>query len=240
MGTDDFHDISNKFGLDSQSIANCFKAFASYIEIPKKKCNKYHAPYKDVVNHAPVRSTQVCTTNHIVPELYVEKIPFPAKVKEYSMIISANNKSTKKIVEPVEQLNIEPVVAIVKYPVTRNIEDEHIVFCEDASNMISHPSKARKSSVPVLSVKIGDHCYYGLCDIGASSSAIPYEIYREIMHEIGSCELEDIDVVIHLANKETICPIGILRYVEVLCGNSKYPADFVVLNSVASKTCPII
>ena len=98
----------------------------------------------------------------------------------------------------------------------------------------------KKSSVPVLSVRIGDHCYYGLCDIGASSSAIPYELYREIMHEIGPCELEDIDVVIHLANKETICPIGIVIYVEVLCGKIKYPADFLVLNSAASKTCPII
>ena len=51
---------------------------------------------------------------------------------------------------------------------------------------------------------------------------------------------EDIDVVIHLANKETICPIGIVRDVEVLCGKIKYPADFLVLNSAARKTCPII
>ena len=47
-------------------------------------------------------------------------------------------------------------------------------------------------------------------------------------------------MVIHLANKETICPIGIVRDVEVLCGKIKYPADFLVLNSAASKTCPII
>ena len=40
-----------------------------------------------------------------------------------------------------------------------------------------------------------------VCDIGASSSSIPYELYKEIMHEIGPCELDDIDVVIHLANK---------------------------------------
>src|SRR3954463_6971711 len=92
MGTDSFRDISNEFGLDSQSIANYFKAFASYIEIPKKKWIKYHDPYKDVVSHVPVISTQVCTTNHIVPEPHVEKIPFPAKVKEYSMIISAITK----------------------------------------------------------------------------------------------------------------------------------------------------
>src|SRR4051812_44309738 len=240
MGTDNFRDIRNEFGLDSQSIAKCFNTFASYIEIPNNKWNKYHAPYKDVVSHVPVRSTQVCTTNHSLPEPHVEKMPFPTKVKEYSMIISANNKGTMKTVEPGKQLNVEPVVAIVKDPVTKNIEDEHIVFCEDASNIISRPSKARKASVPVLSVKIGDHCYYGLCDIGASSSAIPYEIYREIMHEIGPCELENIDVVIHLANKETICPIGIVRDVEVLCGKIKYPADFLVLNSAASKTCPII
>ena len=60
------------------------------------------------------------------------------------------------------------------------------------------------------------------------------------MHEIGPCELEEIDVVIQLANRETISPIGIVRDVEVLCGKAKYPADFLVLGSVASKTCPII
>src|SRR3954464_12680895 len=98
------------------------------------------------------------------------------------------------------------------------------------SNIVFHPSKARKASVLVISVKIGDHCYYGLCDIGASSSVIPYELYREIMHEINPCELEDIDVVIHLANKETICPIVIIRDVEVLCVKIKYPADFLVLS----------
>ncbi|KAK1679092.1 hypothetical protein QYE76_039940 [Lolium multiflorum] len=41
------------------------------------------------------------------------------------------------------------------------------------------------------------------------------------MHEIGSCELEDIDVVIRLANRETISPIGIVRDVEVLCDCKK-------------------
>jgi hypothetical protein len=92
----------------------------------------------------------------------------------------------------------------------------------------------------MLSIRIGDHCNYGLCAIGASTSAIPYELYREIMHEIGSCELEEIDVVIQPANRETISPIGIVKDVEVLCGKTKYLADFPVLGSAASKTCPII
>src|SRR3954464_5896091 len=149
---DDFHDISNEFGLDSQSIANCFKEFSSYIEIPKKKWNKYHAPYKDIVNHVPIRKTKVCTVDHILPEPYIEKIPFPAKVKEHSIIANVVSKSTKKAVEPDEQINIEPVVAIVKDLVTKNVEDGHIIFCEDASNIVSHPSKTRRASVLVISV----------------------------------------------------------------------------------------
>jgi hypothetical protein len=36
MGTDDFHNVSNVYGLDSQILANCFKAFASYLDVPKK------------------------------------------------------------------------------------------------------------------------------------------------------------------------------------------------------------
>jgi hypothetical protein len=123
-------------------------------------------------------------------KLYLEKTPFPTKVKEHSTLVSVLKKSAKKAVEPDEQITIKSPVAIVKDLITKNVEDEHIVFCEDASNIVSHPRKSRKTSVPVLSVRIGDHCYYGLYDIGASSSAIPFELYKEIMHEIAPCELD--------------------------------------------------
>ena len=32
--------------------------------------------------------------------------------------------------------------------------------------------------MPVISVKIGDHSYHGLCDMGASASVIPYDLYK--------------------------------------------------------------
>ena len=51
------------------------------------------------------------------------------------------------------------------------------------------------------------------------------------MHDIASTEMEDIDVTIKLANRDTISPIGTVRDVEVLCGKVKYPADFLVLGS---------
>ncbi|KAK1667395.1 hypothetical protein QYE76_055554 [Lolium multiflorum] len=240
MDTDKFRNMSATYGLDSQVAANLYKAFASHYELPKKNFDKYHEPYKDKIDSSINKCVVVETVDHVIPEAYIEKTPFPAKMKEYSVINSAVHKSEKKPIEPEEQIKVEPAVAIVKDLVTENVEDGHIIFCEDASNIVSHPNKSRKASVPMLSVRIGDHCYYGLCDIGASISAIPYELYTEIMHEIGSCELEDIDVVIRLANRETISPIGIVRDVEVLCGKIKYPADFLVLGSAASKYCPII
>src|SRR3954469_17521070 len=60
------------------------------------------------------------------------------------------------------------------------------------------------------------------------------------MHEIQSCEIEDIDVTIHLANKQTISQVGNVKDVEVLCGKVKYPTDFLVLGSVQDSFCPII
>ena len=75
--------------------------------------------------------------------------------------------------------------------------------------------------MPVISVKIGDHCYHGLCDMGASASVIPYDLYKEIKHEIAPAELEDIDVTVKLANRDTISVVGIVRDVEVLCGKTK-------------------
>jgi hypothetical protein len=47
-------------------------------------------------------------------------------------------------------------------------------------------------------------------------------------------------VVIQLANRETVLPIGIVRDVEFFCGKTKYPTDFIVLGKDASKTYPII
>src|SRR4051812_199088 len=59
------------------------------------------------------------------------------------------------------------------------------------------------------------------------------------MGEISPCELEEVDVTIYLANKETVSPIGIVRDVEVLCGKVKYPTNFLVLGSVQDSFCPI-
>ena len=85
--------------------------------------------------------------------------------------------------------------------------------------------------MPVVSVKIGDHCYHGLCDVGASVSAIPFTLYQEIMNDIAPADIKDIDVTIKLGNRDTTTPLGIVRDVEVLCEKIKYPTDFLVLGT---------
>ena len=61
-----------------------------------------------------------------------------------------------------------------------------------------------------------------------------------MMHDIAPTELEDNDVTIKLANRDTISPVGIVRDIEVLCGKVKYPTDFLVLGSPQDDFCPII
>ena len=60
------------------------------------------------------------------------------------------------------------------------------------------------------------------------------------MNDIAPAKIEDIDVTIKLANRDTISPIGIVRDVEVLCGKIKYTIGFLVLGSPKDDFCPII
>ena len=72
--------------------------------------------------------------------------------------------------------------------------------------------------MPIISVKIGDHCYHGLCDMGASASAIPYDLYKEIMHDIAPVELEDIDVKLSLLIGTPLNLLGLLEMLKSCVG----------------------
>ena len=106
------------------------------------------------------------------------------------------NKSYVRTPKPDEQIRVEPNVAMVKDLLEEDIDGHVIYFCADAAR-IAKPDKRDKHrpvvGMPVISVKIGEHCYYGLCDMGASVSAIPYTLYQEIKKDIAPAEIEDID-----------------------------------------------
>ena len=88
-----------------------------------------------------------------------------------------------------------------------NIDGHVIYFCDEATRIAKPDTKDKNKHVVVMSVvsvKIGDHCYHGLSDVGASVSAIPYTLYKEIMNDIAPAEIEDTNVTIKLANRDTI------------------------------------
>ena len=72
--------------------------------------------------------------------------------------------------------------------------DGHVIYFYEDAARIAKPDKKDKHrpvvGMPVVSVKIGDHYYHGLCDMGASVSAIPYTLYQEIMKDIAAAEIE--------------------------------------------------
>jgi hypothetical protein len=152
-------------------------------------------------------------------------------------------KSYTRTPTPTEQIKVEPSIAMVKDLLVDNIDEHVIYFCGEAARIAKPEDKYKNKLVvgmPVVSVKIGDRCYHVLCDLGASVSAIHFNLYQEIMNDIAPAEIQDIDVTIKLANRDTISPLGIVRDVEVLCGKIKYPIDFLVLSSPQDDFCPII
>ena len=164
-------------------------------------------------------------------------------MKEHDKVSTVVDKSYIRAPKPAEKIKVEPSVAMVKDLLVDNI-DRHVIYFYAVAARIARPDEKDKHrpivGMHVVSVKIGDHCYHGLCDIGASMSAIPFSLYQEIMNDIEPAKIEHIDVTIKLANRDTTTPLGIVRDFEVLCGKIKYPTNFLVLGSPQDDFCPII
>ena len=79
-----------------------------------------------------------------------------------------------------EQIKVESSIAMVKDLLDDNIDGHVIYFYGETANIARPDTKTRRPVVgmPVISVRIGDNCYHGLCDKGASMSAIPYKLYQ--------------------------------------------------------------
>src|SRR3954462_10992078 len=175
------------------------KNFASHIDSSKEEKDQYHKPFKEL----PV---DIHVTDPIMPAVLYEKPLFPTRIREHSFVTGIVNKSERRTDEPEDHIKVDRQVALVKDLVTSDTLDSNIFFCAISTNLVTAKNKGPISGTPVVSVKIGDHNYYGPCDLGSSASAILYSLYQDIMGEISPCKLEEVDVTIHLANRATISP----------------------------------
>src|SRR3954467_13639060 len=110
--------------------------------------------------------------------LPIEHPPFHTRIKEHSFVTGIINKSGRTTDEPDDLIKVNPQVALVKDLVTSDIEESTISFCDVSTNIVTVKNKVPISGTRVVSVKIGDHNYYGLCDLGSSVSAIPFTLYQ--------------------------------------------------------------
>ena len=86
MDIDAFREFSTKYGLDSEIVASFHESFATHVDLPKEKWFKYHPPIKEETKK-PVKAkeeTIIYNVDPVVPTAYIEKPPFPVRMKEHA------------------------------------------------------------------------------------------------------------------------------------------------------------
>ncbi|KAL1559873.1 hypothetical protein AAHA92_10167 [Salvia divinorum] len=107
--------------------------------------------------------------------------------------------------------------------------DGKIVIGESVSAVIQQkrlPSKHTDPGMFTLPIKIGDvRIEHAMCDLGASINVLPYSVYKKLV----GARLMETKVVIQLADRSCINPVGVLENVIVKVHDFLYPADFHVI-----------
>ena len=158
----------------------------THVDIPKEKCSKCHPPIEvKVVEPIKVEEETITyNVDPIVPTAYIEKPPFPVRIKDHAKASTLVRKSYSRTPTPPEQIKVEPSIAMVRDLLVDNIDGHVIYFCDEAARIAkqvrTEQDKLDKNKkvvgMSVVSVKIGDHCYHGLCDVSGNFSAIPFTL----------------------------------------------------------------
>ena len=115
MDTYIFRKFGTKYGLDSEIVASFYESFATYVDLPKDKWFKYNPPVEvKVVAPITVEEKTVSYSDPIVPTTYVEKPPFPVRIKDHAKSSTDVRKSNTRTYTPPEQINVEPGIAMIK------------------------------------------------------------------------------------------------------------------------------
>ena len=142
--------------------------------------------------------TIIYNADPVIPTAYIEKPPFPVRIKKHAKASTVVHKSCARTPMPPEQIKVEPSISMVKDLLVDNIDGHAIHFCDEATR-IAKPIRNKHDELdknkpvvgmPLVCVKIGHHCYHGLCDMGSSVSSISFTLYQEIMNYIAPFEIE--------------------------------------------------
>src|SRR3989337_1847734 len=95
MNTDVFHKFSTKYGLDSEIVASFRESFATHVDLPKGKWFKYYPLIKEEIKEPDIAKdeTIIYNVDPVVPNAYIEKPPFPVRIKEHAKVSTIIHKS---------------------------------------------------------------------------------------------------------------------------------------------------
>ena len=80
-----------------------------------------------------------------MPTTYIEKPPFPVRIKEHAKVSTVVRKSNIKAPRPSEQIKVEPSVAMVKDLLVENVDGHVIYFYDEAARIANPDTKIRIS-----------------------------------------------------------------------------------------------
>ena len=108
MNTDVVHKFSTKYGLDSEIVASFCESFATHVDLPKEKWFKYHPPIKEEIKELvkTKEETIIYNVDLVVHTTYIEKPPFPVRIKEHAKVSNVVRKSNIKAPRPSEQIKV--------------------------------------------------------------------------------------------------------------------------------------
>jgi hypothetical protein len=116
METDAFHKLSAKYGLDSEIVATFCESFAAHVDLPKEKWFKYHPPIEEIVEE-PIKVKDEITVYNVDPVVttaYIEKHPFPIRIKEHAKATTVVNKSNIRAPRPLNKLKLNLILQWLK------------------------------------------------------------------------------------------------------------------------------
>ena len=88
----------------------------------------------------------------------------------------------------------------------------------------------------LLKIKIKDHEFYALCDLGASVSTIP----KTLCDLLDFRNLDDCSLNLHLADSTIKKTMGRINDVLIVANRNYVPVDFIILDIYCNLSCPII
>ncbi|KAL1536338.1 hypothetical protein AAHA92_29007 [Salvia divinorum] len=129
-----------------------------------------------------------------------------------------------------QALKLPPFSRFIKDFIARKAKaDGKIVISESVSTVIQQkrlPLKRTDPGMFTLPIEIGEvRIEHAMCDLGASINVLPYSVYQRLV----GARLMKTKVVIQLADRSCINPVGVLENVIVKVHDFLYPADFHVI-----------